>query len=255
MLGANARVDSGERSHGVDGRHRYLTRGANITVPMFTILPFGALARVMPYISLETLLAFALTCVVMELTPGPNMAYLAVLSASNGRRAGFAATLGIALGLLIVGIGAALGLAALISNSKLLYEILRWAGVIYLLWLARDGWRNATETSPARTNGTGLGSKVFVRGLVTNLLNPKAAVFYVAVLPTFVDLGRPVLGQTVVLSVLYVLIASAIHTTIVSLAGAAQLFLEDSARRLVVRRTLSLALGAIGIWFAYSTAR
>jgi threonine/homoserine/homoserine lactone efflux protein len=209
----------------------------------------------MPYISLETLFAFSLTCVVIELTPGPNMAYVAVLSASSGRRAGVAATLGIALGLLIVGIGAALGLAALISSSRVLYEILRWTGVIYLIWLAWDGWRNATETSPARTNGAGVESTVFVRGLVTNLLNPKAAVFYVAVLPTFVDLGRPVLGQTVVLSVLYVLIASAIHTTIVSLAGAARPFLEDPARKRVVRRTLSLALGAIGIWFLYSTAR
>jgi threonine/homoserine/homoserine lactone efflux protein len=63
----------------------------------------------MLYISVETFGAFALTCLVIELTPGPNMAYLAVLSAGNGRRAGFAATLGIALGLLIVGVGAALG--------------------------------------------------------------------------------------------------------------------------------------------------
>jgi len=102
----------------------------------------------------ETLGAFALTCLVIELTPGPNMAYLAVLSAGNGRRAGFAATMGIALGLLIVGIGAALGLAALISSSNLLYEALRLGGIVYLLWLAWDGWRDAAETSPARTVGS-----------------------------------------------------------------------------------------------------
>ena len=209
----------------------------------------------MLYISLETLGAFALTCIVIELTPGPNMAYLAILSAGDGRRAGFAATLGIALGLLIVGIGAALGLAALISSSGLLYEALRWGGVAYLLWLAWDGWRDATETSPARTDGTEIESTVFLRGLITNLLNPKAAVFYVAVLPTFVDPGRPVLGQTVLLSVVYVLIATAIHTTIVSLAGAARPFLEDPDRSRIVRRGLSLALGAIAVWFAFSTAR
>lgn len=209
----------------------------------------------MTYISFETLLAFALTCVVIELTPGPNMAYLAVLSASNGRRAGFAATLGIALGLLIVGIGAAFGLAALISNSSLLYQALRWTGVAYLLWLAWEGWRDATETSPARTNGSGIESTVFVRGLVTNLLNPKAAVFYVAVLPTFVDPARSVLGQTVILSVVYVLMATAIHTTIVSFAGAARPFLEDPERSRIVRHGLSLSLAAIAIWFAYSTAR
>jgi threonine/homoserine/homoserine lactone efflux protein len=65
-------------------------------------------------IPFETFGAFALTCLIIELTPGPNMAYLAVLSAGRGRRAGYAATFGIALGLLVVGVGAALGIAALI---------------------------------------------------------------------------------------------------------------------------------------------
>jgi hypothetical protein len=80
-------------------------------------------------ISFEILLAFTATCLVIEVTPGPNMAYLAVLSASKGRRAGFAATLGIALGLLIVGLAAALGLTAIITNSRWVYEALRWGGV------------------------------------------------------------------------------------------------------------------------------
>jgi threonine/homoserine/homoserine lactone efflux protein len=209
----------------------------------------------MLYISLERLAAFVLTCLIIELTPGPNMAYLAVLSAGNGRRAGFAATLGIALGLLIVGVGAALGLAALISSSRLLYEGLRWGGVAYLLWLAWDGWRDATETSPARTDGNAIEATVFTRGLITNLLNPKAAVFYVAVLPTFVDAVQPVLGQTVLLSIVYVSVATAIHATIVSLTGTARPFLEDPDRSRIVRRGLSLALGAIAVWFVFSTAR
>ena len=204
---------------------------------------------------LDLLLSFIVTAALIELTPGPNMAYLAVLSAGHGRRAGFAATLGIALGLLIVGIGAALGLAALISSSRLLYEALRWGGVGYLLWLAWDGWREATETSPARTDGNGMDATLFMRGLITNLLNPKAAVFYVAMLPTFVDAVRPVLGQTVLLSVVYVLIATAVHSTIVSLAGTARPFLEDPERSRIVRRGLSLALAAIAGWFALSTAR
>jgi threonine/homoserine/homoserine lactone efflux protein len=202
-----------------------------------------------------TLSAFVLTCLVIELTPGPNMAYLAVLSAGNGRRAGFAATLGIALGLLVVGVGAALGLAALISSSNPLYEGLRWAGVAYLLWLAWDGWRDATETSPARADGNGIEAAAFTRGLITNLLNPKAAVFYVAVLPTFIDVMQPVLEQTVLLSTVYVFVATAIHATIVLLAGTARPFLEDPGRSRTARRGLSLALGAIAVWFAFSTAR
>ncbi len=209
----------------------------------------------MDFIQLATLSSFAATCAIIELTPGPNMAYLAVLSASQGRRAGLAATAGIALGLLIVGVAASLGLAALISNSKLLYGALRWGGVAYLLWLAWDGWRDADEPTDATESGHSNDMALFTRGLITNLLNPKAAVFYVAVLPTFVDLARPILLQTIVLSLVYVTIATAIHATIVALAGAARPFLEDPIRRRAVRRGLSVVLGFIALWFAFSTAR
>src|SRR3954465_1575458 len=80
------------------------------------------------------LLAFALTAFIIEITPGPNMTYLAALSLSHGARTGFAAVAGIALGLMSYGIAAALGLAALIDSSPLLYELMRWAGVGYLVW-------------------------------------------------------------------------------------------------------------------------
>ncbi len=198
--------------------------------------------------------AFVLTCFLIELTPGPNMAYLAVLCASKGRRAGLAATAGIALGLLLVGLGAALGLAALISSSRTLYQAMRWTGVLYLLWLAFEGWREATETSPTATDGSAPDATYFTRGLITNLLNPKAVVFYVAILPTFVDPTRGVLGQTVLLSVVYVLIATAVHSMLVILADAARPLLEDPGSSRLVRRLLSVALAGIALWFAVSTA-
>jgi threonine/homoserine/homoserine lactone efflux protein len=155
-------------------------------------------------VTVETLLAFAATCLVIELTPGPNMAYLSVLSATMGRRAGFAATFGVALGLLIVGLAAALGLTAVIGNSRWLYEALRWGGVLYLLWLAWEGWRGESETSPGNAAIGTPASKFFMRGLATNLLNPKAGLFYIAILPTFVDEARPLAAQAVTLSMVYV---------------------------------------------------
>ena len=209
----------------------------------------------MASISLETFGAFALTCLVIELTPGPNMAYLAILSATRGRWSGFVAAIGVALGLLAVGIASALGLTAAISNSRFLYEALRWGGVAYLLWLAWDGWRDAAETSPAHIEEGKSDYAFFTRGLITNLLNPKSAVFYVAVLPTFVDSAQPILSQTVSLSVIYVTIATAIHTLIIVLAGSARPFLENPDRSRIVRRVLSLALAAIAVWFAFGTAR
>jgi threonine/homoserine/homoserine lactone efflux protein len=194
--------------------------------------------------------AFALAALLIELTPGPNMTYLAIVSASKGRRAGFATVAGVALGLAVVGLIAALGVAAVIQSSEPLYEILRWAGVLYLLWLAYEGWRGEAAQEEAPTDASH-----FLRGLVTNLLNPKAAVFYVAVLPKFVDTALPVIWQTLTLSAVYVAVATLIHALIVLLAGSLEPLLTDPVLERRVRRVLSLLLALVALWFAWSTAR
>jgi threonine/homoserine/homoserine lactone efflux protein len=246
----NSKIGERHEKHPADGNpadvlRRHARMGAHRELPTAMI-----------GLSLETALAFALTSLVIELTPGPNMAYLAILSVGAGRRAGFAATLGVALGLLIVGLGAALGLTALIANSQVLYQTLRWVGAFYLLWLAWEGWRGEAETSPGKA-GSALDTRAryFMRGLVTNLLNPKAGLFYVAVLPTFVDNMRPLVGQTVTLSLIYVAVATLVHATIVLLADAARPWLEDGRRSMIVRRALSLLLVAIAAWLLVTTRR
>jgi threonine/homoserine/homoserine lactone efflux protein len=95
-----------------------------------------------------SLTAFALTALIIEITPGPNMGYLAVLSLSRGWRAGVAAVIGAPLGHTIYGIAAALGAATAIESSRALYEILRWAGVGYMLWLAYQAWSTEPEALP-----------------------------------------------------------------------------------------------------------
>lgn len=201
------------------------------------------------------LFAFALTSLIIEITPGPNMTYLAALSLSSGMRAGFAAVAGIALGLLTYGIVAALGLAAVIDSSRLLYGLLRWTGVAYLLWLAWEAWSSERETAPDATDGPdGEPWLAFRRGLITNLLNPKAAVFYVAVLPEFIRPdGGSVMSQTLALSLIYVAVATAIHCGIVALAGTLQSRFSTPDSRRTVRRLLALALVMIAIWFALTT--
>ena len=202
-----------------------------------------------------SIMAFVVTCILIELTPGPNMAYLAVLSASEGRRAGFAATLGVALGLLIVGLAAAFGLTALINSQPWAYEVMRWGGIGYLLYLAWEGWRGAEEASSESIGAPEGVRTFFMRGLITNLLNPKAAVFYLAVLPPFIDAARGVLAQSIWLSLIYVAAATAIHSTIVVLAGSARPYLEDRVLSRWVRRALSVALALIAVWFAVATRR
>jgi threonine/homoserine/homoserine lactone efflux protein len=104
----------------------------------------------------QTLAGFALTSVLIELTPGPNMAWLAVLAATEGRRQGYAAVAGVALGLGLVGAIAALGLAAVLQTSPLAYQTLRWAGVAYLLWMAYEAWRGADAPEDHAAAGSGL---------------------------------------------------------------------------------------------------
>lgn len=204
---------------------------------------------------INPLLAFALTALIIEITPGPNMTYLAALSLSSGMRTGFAAVGGIALGLATYGVVAALGLAAVIEGSPLLYGLLRWSGVAYLLWLAWEAWSSERETSPDATDGPdGDPWIAFRRGLVTNLLNPKAVVFYVAVLPEFIRPGAgSVMAQTVTLSAVYVAVATVIHCGIVVLAGRLQSKIATPDNRRTVRRLLAVVLVVIAIWFAFTS--
>jgi threonine/homoserine/homoserine lactone efflux protein len=204
-----------------------------------------------------SILAFAIASIVIEVTPGPNMAYLAALTVSNGIRAGVAAVAGVALGLAIYGAVAAVGLAEIIQQSRFLYEALRWSGVAFLLWLAWEGWSAEPKAEPDAADGHG-GTlrKAFQRGLITNLLNPKAGIFFIAVVPTFVTPATGhVMAQTVVLSAVYVAIATSIHLLIVLLASRLRDVLSDPSRRRTIRKALAVVLAAIAVWFAVTTTR
>ena len=203
-----------------------------------------------------SLLAFVLACVIIEITPGPNMAWLAALSISRGWRTGLAAVAGIALGLSVYGIAAALGVAAIIETSPFLYQGLRWGGVAFLLWLAWDAWSTASETTAADVSDAHHErASAFRRGLITNLLNPKAAVFYLAMLPEFVNVpAGNVVAQTLALSGIYVAIATIIHALIVLLANSVRGLVVQSGKMMQVRRVLALGLVGVAIWLAWATA-
>lgn len=203
---------------------------------------------------LDTLLPFILTALVIELTPGPNMGYLAVLSIDRGRQAGLAAVAGVALGLLLLGLAAGFGLGSLIAETRWLYETLRWGGVAYLVWLAWDSYREAQQ--PLEQDG---GQKdfpgYFGRGLITNLLNPKAAVFYIAVLPNFIAEDAAAGPQSLVLTLLYVAVATLVHLCIVLLASTLQPLLASDKVRSRAGIVFGLLLLSIAIWLAVSTHR
>ena len=200
------------------------------------------------------LVAYFLTCVAIELTPGPNMAYLAVLGAERGRLAGLYAVAGVALGLAILGVLAALGVGEVIASQPMLYEALRWAGVAYLLYLAYDAWRDA-QRPLGPLDPHMLGWRSFQRGLINNLLNPKAALFYITVMPSFANAAQPAVSETVFLSAIYVGVATTIHALVVLLAGSVQPLLTGERSRRIMGAVFAALLVGVAIWVALATAR
>lgn len=197
--------------------------------------------------------SFLLVALLVELTPGPNMGWLALLSASEGRRAGFAATAGIGLGLAIIAAASALGLAQLAQASPVIFNLLRYAGAAFLLWLAWEAWGEQREVSPSAFHKNGSAARHFRRGLIINLLNPKAALFFIAILPVHVVANDSVAMQTAQLSIAYVAIATSIHITIVLLAGRAHVWLTTGPYAQLARRGFAVMLAAIAIWFFVDT--
>ena len=192
------------------------------------------------------MLSFLIASLLIELTPGPNMAWLAAVALSRGRRAALLAVAGVASGLALLGLLAAAGLGAIVAASPMLYQAVRVSGFLFLLWLAWDTWR------PPQAEEDGFGS--FRDGFVTNLLNPKAGLFYIAVLPAYIDPARPdILRGTLVLVAAYVLVATAVHAAIVLFAAAAREALISGGRVVAVRRLLALGLVAVALWFAWKT--
>ncbi len=161
--------------------------------------------------------------------------------------------LGIALGLLIIGFAAAAGLAATISNSEVLYQTLRFGGVAYLLWLAYEEWRDADGDLSAVREKEQSRLSYFQHGLVVNILNPKAGVFYVTILPNFINPDDIVLPQAITLTLISVAIATIAHVLIVLFASLLRPLLDNPKRKRLVRRTLSGMLAAIALWFGITS--
>ncbi|MGL4236579.1 LysE family translocator [Tabrizicola sp.] len=196
---------------------------------------------------LPNLASFLLTALVLEITPGPNMAWLALLTATAGRVAGLAAVAGITLGLAVQAFLAALGVASAIAAWPELYTVLHLAGVGFLVWLAWESWRDAGNPAHHLPGGGETGSDGFNRGLISNLLNPKAAVFFVTVLPGFLTESADV-SEALVLSAVYLAVATAVHGTIVGLAGGLRGSLADPAVSVRMHRVQAASLLAVAVW-------
>ena len=201
----------------------------------------------------SVILPFLLAVSLIELTPGPNMGWLALVAAGRGRTAGLAAVVGITLGLAVWMLASAFGLTRVLLVWPLAFQVMRWAGVAFLLWLAWDAWRGG-EAGTDQTDDGGTRQALFLRGLTGNLLNPKAAVFYVALLPTFIrpDHG-PALTQALVLGTLHLAVAVIVHASIVIEAAQVAGMAGGQARGGWTRVAMPLGIAVVAVWMAWET--
>ena len=195
------------------------------------------------------ILGFALAVLLIELTPGPNMAWLAGLAAVEGRRAGMAATAGVAIGLLLNGVFAALGLATLLQTMPGLLTGLRLAGAAMMVFLAVETWRSAGQPALAARASASSAQRPFYTGALINLLNPKAYIFFVVVVPQFLGTASLTLANAVLLALVSTVIATIIHLAIVLAGSKAHAWLSDPARTRVTRRAFALVMFGVAASF------
>ncbi len=203
---------------------------------------------------MKPLLKFALTVFLLELTPGPNMAYLAALSLARGRAAGLIAVAGIALGLATHAVLVALGAGAAIQSYPALYESLRWVGIAYLFFLAWEGWQPAREIRSEEMLAPSVAGALFWRGFLSNVFNPKSILFFLSVVPGFIDPAstRSVAVQLAILGTVAVAVASIVHSAIVIAVDQSSRWIADNRMHSIVRRALSATLALMAVWLAWS---
>lgn len=202
----------------------------------------------------STLAPFLAAVILIELTPGPNMGYLAGLSAVEGRRAGLVTAAGITCGLLAYMLASVAGLTEVLRVNRPLYDLLRWAGVAYVLWLAIDAWRGKEKAEDLRDGASDWTH--FRKGLLANLLNPKAALFYVTLLPGFVQPGHASpLAQALILGGAHIVVSILVHGTIVLSSDGLARRLTLVGSSVVARRVFAIALVATAAWIALETGR
>ncbi|GAA3345747.1 LysE family translocator [Amorphoplanes nipponensis] len=200
---------------------------------------------------LGSLGSFVVVVGVLTLTPGMDTALILRTAAVGAPRRAWGVVVGIQAGTLVWGVLTSAGVTALLTASRLAYDVLRWAGAAYLvglglsmLWGARRG-----RPEPAAA-GDAPGWR---RGLLTNLLNPKMGAFYVALLPQFIPPGVPVFAFGVLLAVVHIGLGTAWSAVLVGLAHRMRAVLRRPVARRVLDRIAGTVIAAFGVRLALSS--
>ena len=205
-------------------------------------------------IPVETIIVFFAASVALAFAPGPDNIFVLTQSALHGRKAGVLVTLGLCTGLIVHTSAVALGVAAIFQTSALAFNILKIVGAVYLLYLAWQAFRAGAENiDPAGETGLSL-RKLYLRGVIMNITNPKVAIFFLAFLPQFAD---PALGsitiQMLMFGGLFIIATFLIFGSIAWFAGFLGEWLKGSTRaQVVMNRIAGTVFTALALRLAFT---
>jgi len=192
-------------------------------------------------------IAFMAAALALNLTPGPDMTYVATRTLAEGRVVGVASAVGIGAGSLVHTLLAAFGLSSLLVYAPYAFDIVKYAGAAYLVWIAIRLWRESAGPQGPAMDATRLGARrAFAEGLLTNVINPKVALFFLALLPQFVDPGQGgVAGQMLTLGFAFTFSGTLVNAGVALLVARARHRLGVDSRffRIMRRATALLFVG------------
>jgi threonine/homoserine/homoserine lactone efflux protein len=206
---------------------------------------------------LASLLAFTAVAALLTLSPGPDLALVLRTAIAAGRSRAMAAAVGIVSGCYAWGIASAAGITALLSASRIGYDVLRVVGAAYLIWLGVQTLRDARRPHGEDTTaGADLSvARAYRTGLLTNLLNPKVGVVYLSLLPAFVPSGAPVLATTLLLVTVHIVLGLLWLGTVAQAVHWARGVLSRARVRRRLEQVSGTVLVGLGVGLALDTSR
>ena len=197
--------------------------------------------------------SFVIAGLALNLAPGPDMTYVAARALAQGRRAGIISALGIGVGCFFHIGAAALGVAVLLRTVPQAYAVVRIVGAAYLIYLGIGLLRRAGGAAAPTALAAAAAVAIFRQGVITNVLNPKVALFFLAFLPQFVDPARGPAGlQTLALGVFFDVTGTTVNVLVACAAAEARRALESANSRKWIERASGAVLIGLGARLAFA---
>ncbi|MEN0088822.1 MAG: LysE family translocator [Pseudomonadota bacterium] len=200
---------------------------------------------------LSTFLAYSAACIALIIVPGPTVTVIIANSLRYGARSGLVTIAGTQLGIAIMVVVLAFGLDFIVREAGYAFEVLRWVGAAYLIWLGVKMWRSNGQLGSATAEPVKSDSAYFWQGFLVILSNPKMLVFFGAFIPQFVDPAGNTVLQTLIFGALFMIYATIFDSAYALFAGRAGSMLSTKRVRLVERASGTALIGG-GIWLAMS---